>query len=196
MRRRNGRASLLAIFAVALLAACDDDNPFQNTEPEVIEGQDQVWEMGLPSFPSGWDFSTARRIFVGTDEVGGGDGTFLLDERPDGTLVFRPFSTFVAPGLSRVRTGIRDLGTVSYESVEEVPDDGYSDVNDSAGVAVLPGHVYAFRISQQQGSVVPVNYAKLEAVQVGTEFPEDPESRFVVFRWAYQLQPSNRRVVD
>ena len=131
MRRRNRRVSLLAIIAVALLAACDDDdNPFQNVEPEVIEGEDQVWEMGLPSFPSGWDFSTARRIFVGTDEIGGGDGTFLHDERTDGTLVFRAFSTYVPPALSRIRTGIRDLGTVSYESVEEVPDDGYSDVND------------------------------------------------------------------
>ena len=190
------RVAFLAILAAALLAACDDDNPFQSIEPEVIEGEDQVWELGLPSFPSGWDFSTARRIFVGTDEIGGGDGTFLLDARTDGTLVFRPFSTFVVPGLSRIRTGIRDLGSVPYESVDEVPDDGYSDVSDSAGVAVEPGHVYAFRISHQQGTVVPVNYAKLEAVQVGTEFPGDPQSRFVIFRWAYQLQPSNRRVVD
>ena len=196
MRLRDMRTALVAIVAVAVFAACDDDNPFGNTSPQVIEGEDQVWELGLPSFPSGWDFSRAQRIFVGTDEIGGNDGSFLLDTRTDGTLVFRPFSTFLAPGLSSVRTGILDLGAVPYESIEEVPEDGYSDVNDSTGVAVQAGHVYAFRISQQQGGVVPINYAKLGAVEVGTQFPEDPQSRFVVFRWAYQIQPSNRRVVD
>ena len=136
---------------MAVCAACDDDNPFENTSPRVVEGEDQVWELGLPAFPSGWDFSRAQRIFVGTDEIGGNDGSFLLDARTDGTLVFRPFSTFLAPGVSSVRTGILDLGSIPYESVDEVPESGYSDVNDSTGVAVQAGHVYAFRITQQQG---------------------------------------------
>jgi hypothetical protein len=190
------RTMIPAVLAAAFLTACEDGNPFRNTTPQVVSGEDQIWELGLPSFPSGWDFSTAQRIFVGTDEIIGGDGTFLLDARTDGTLVFRPFSTFLAPGLSNVRTGIRDLGAVPYESVEEVPEDGYSDVNDSTGVAVQAGHVYAFRIAQEQGGIVPINYAKLEATQVGTQFPGQPESRFVVFRWAYQVQPLNRRVVE
>ncbi|HEY7471031.1 MAG TPA: hypothetical protein VIE68_01665 [Gemmatimonadota bacterium] len=193
---RSLRVALLPILVAASLAACDEGNPFRNTTPQVFSGEDQIWELGLASFPSGWDFSTAQRIFVGTDEINGGDGSFLLDARSDGTLVFRSFSTFLAPGLSNVRTGIRDLGAIPYESVEEVPDGGYSDVNDSTGVAVQAGHVYAFRITQEQGGILPINYAKLEAIQVGTQFPGQPQSRFVVFRWAYQVQPLNRRVVE
>jgi hypothetical protein len=189
------RWTVLAVLAALASTACDDENPFRNTTPQVFGGENQIWELGLPAFPSGWDFSSAQRIFVGTDEIGGGTGAFLLDARADGTLVFRPFSTFVVPGVSGVRTGIQDLGAVPYESVEEVPEGGYSDVNDSAGVAVQPGHVYAFRITRQQGGIVPINYAKLGVIEVGTEFPGQP-SRFVRFRWSYQVQPLNRRVVD
>jgi hypothetical protein len=192
-RRLAGR--LVLVLTVAF-AACDDENPFRNTTPQVFEGENQLWEFGLPAFPSGWDFASAQRIFVGTDEVGGSTGTFLLDARPDGTLVFRPFSTFLAPGLSSVRTGIQDLGAVPFESVEEVPDGGYADVDDSTGVAVEAGHVYAFRISRSQGGIVPINYAKLAVLEVGTEFPGQPGSRFARFRWAYQVQPLNRRVVE
>lgn len=185
---------VLAILAAQALAACDDENPFRNTAPRVEVGETQVWELGLPAFPSGWDFPGAQRIFVGTDEFGSSTGTFVLDARSEGTLVFRPYSTFLAPGLSAVRTGILDLGTAPFESIEEVPEGGYSDVNDSTGVAVQQGHVYAFRITRQQGQIVPINYAKLVVVQVGSEFPEEPRSRFVRFRWAYQVQPLNRRV--
>ncbi|HUF89275.1 MAG TPA: hypothetical protein VMR66_04775 [Gemmatimonadota bacterium] len=190
---RNPWRGLMALAALALFA-CGDENPFRNTTPQVTTGEAQVWELGLPAFPSGWDFPSAQRIFLGTDEFGSATGTFFLDARADGTLVFRPFSTFLAPGLSGVRAGIRDLGSVPFESVEEVPEGGYSDVNDSTGVAVQQGHVYAFRISRQQGQIVPINYAKLEVVQVGSEIPGEPRSRFVRFRWAYQLQPLNRRV--
>lgn len=190
------RGILLAVFAALTLAACGDENPFRTTSPQVFGGENQVWELGLAAFPSGWDFAFAQRIFVGTDEIGGSTGAFLLDARTDGTLVFRPFSTFLAPGLSGVRTGIRDLGAVPYESVEEVPESGYSDVNDSAGVAVQSGHVYAFRITRSQGGIVPINYAKLGVIEVGTEFPGQPGSRFTRFRWAYQVQPLNRRVVE
>ena len=184
----------LAALALVALAACGDENPFRNTTPQVLTGEAEIWEIGLPAFPSGWDFPSGQRIFVGTDDIGSTTGTFVLDSGDGGALAFRPFSTFLAPGLSGVRTGIRDLGTVPYESIEEVPGDGYSDVNDSTGVAVQQGHVYAFRITRQQGSVIPINYAKLEVLQVGSEFPEEPRSRFVRFRWAYQVQPLNRRV--
>jgi hypothetical protein len=184
------------VLGAILLSACDDENPFRNTTPQVVEGEAQLWELGLPAFPSGWDFASAQRLFVGTDEIGGSTGTFLLDARSNGTLVFRAFSTFLAPGLSSVRTGIQDLGAVPFESVEEVPEDGYSDVDDAAGVAVETGHVYAFRISRSQGGIVPINYAKLAVLEVGTEFPGQPASRFARFRWAYQVQPLNRRVVD
>ena len=186
----------LLVLVAALLAACDDENPFRNTNPQVIEGESQLWELGLPAFPSGWDFASGQRIFVGTDEIGGSSGTFLLDARPSGTLVFRAFSTFLVPGLSGVRTGIQDLGAVPYESVDEVPEDGYSAVDDEAGVPVEAGHVYAFRISRSQGGIVPINYAKLAVLEVGTEFPGQPGSRFARFRWAYQVQPLNRRVVE
>jgi hypothetical protein len=56
--------------------------------------------------------------------------------------------------------------------------------------------VYAFRITNQQGGIVPINYAKLGVTQVGNEFPSQPGSRFVRFQWAYQVQPLNRRVVE
>jgi hypothetical protein len=186
----------LLVLGAILLAACDDENPFRNTTPQVFEGETQLWELGLPAFPSAWDFASAERIFVGTDEIGGSTGTFLLDARPNGTLVFRAFSTFLAPGLTAVRTGIQDLGAIPFESVEEVPEDGYSDVDDAAGVAVETGHVYAFRISRSQAGIVPINYAKLVVLEVGTEFPGQPASRFARFRWAYQVQPLNRRVVE
>ena len=189
------RWTILAALALPLATACDEGNPFRNTTPQVFGGENQIWELGLPAFPSGWDFDSAQRIFVGTDEISSGTGAFLLVSRPDGTLVFRPFSTFVVPGASGVRTGIQDLGAVPYESVEEVPEDGYSDVNDSAGVAVQPGHVYAFRITRQQSGIVPINYAKLGVIEIGTEFPGQ-QSRFVRFRWSYQVQPLNRRVVE
>ena len=196
MRRHRHIAGRLLVLGAILLAACDDENPFRNTTPQVFEGEAQLWELGLPAFPSGWDFASAQRIFVGTDEIGGSTGSFLLDTRPNGTLVFRAFSTFLAPGLSAVRTGIQDLGAVPFESVEEVPEDGYSEVDDANGVAVETGHVYAFRISRSQGGIVPINYAKLAVLEVGTEFPGQPASRFARFRWAYQIQPLNRRVVE
>ncbi|HET6361059.1 MAG TPA: hypothetical protein VFH11_03275 [Gemmatimonadota bacterium] len=196
MRRHRHIVGRLLVLGATLLAACDDENPFRNTTPQVFEGESQLWELGLPAFPSGWDFASGQRIFVGTDEIGGSTGAFLLDARPNGTLVFRAFSTFLAPGLSGVRTGIQDLGAVPFESVEEVPEDGYSDVDDAAGVAVETGHVYAFRISRTQGGIVPINYAKLAVLEVGTEFPGQPASRFARFRWAYQVQPLNRRVVE
>lgn len=185
---------VLAALAALALAACGDENPFESTTPRVVSGENQVWELGLPAFPSGWDFSSATRIFVGTDEISGTNGVFVLDARADGTLVFRPFSTLLPSGLSVTRTGIQDLGAVPWESVEDVPGDGYSNVNDSTGVAVLSGHVYAFRISRQQGTIVPVNFAKLQVIDVGTEVPGQPESRFARFRWAYQVQPLNQHV--
>jgi hypothetical protein len=196
MRGHRHIVGRLVLALLAALAACDDENPFRNVSPQVFEGENQLWELGLPAFPSGWDFDSGQRIFVGTDEVGASSAEFLLDARPNGTLVFRPFSTFLAPGLTSARTGILDLGAVPYESVEEVPEGGYSDVNDSAGVAVVGGHVYAFRLTNTQLGVSTFNYAKLEVTQVGTEFAGDPGSRFARFRWAYQVQPLNRRVID
>ena len=185
---------VFAALAALAFAACDEENPFQNTAPRVLSGESQVWELGLPAFPSGWDFFSGTRIFVGTDEISGASGTFILDMRVDGTLVFRPFSTLFPSGLSVTRTGIQDLGAVSWESVEEVPGDGYSDVSDSNGVAVVSGHVYAFRISRPQGTIVPINFAKLQVIEVGSEVPGQPGSRFARFRWAYQIQPLNQHV--
>ena len=193
VRMTRTRFALAALAALAL-GACDEENPFRNTSPQVVGGENQVWELGLPAFPSGWDFASGSRIFVGTDEITGSTGVFVLDGRADGALVFRPFSTLLAPGLAATRTGIQDLGAVSWESVEEVPEGGYSDVNDEDGVAVQTGHVYAFRISRQQGTIVPINYAKLQVIDVGSEVPGQSGSRFARFRWAYQVQPLNRRV--
>lgn len=172
-------------------AACDEDNLFRNTTPIIESGSGQVWELALPAFPSAWDFPSGQRFFVGTTQIGSVTGSWALDSRADGTLIFRPFSTLV-PELSLIRTGILDLGAVSFESVTEAPDGGYSDVADSTGVPVVQGHVYAFRLTQIGGGLVPVNFAKLLVTRVEQEFPEDQRSRFIEFQWAYQVQPLNR----
>lgn len=181
-----------AILVLAPTMACDEQNPFRNTSPLVTDGTGQVWELALEGFPSGWIFSTGRRFFVGTGPVPS-NGTWVLDALDDGSLVFRQFED-VAPGLSLARTGILDLteadGTQTFEAVRTVPASGYVD----DPVAVVEGHVYAFRITQLGGIVVPINYGKLEVIEVGREDPADPRSRFVAFRWAYQHQPLNRDV--
>lgn len=191
---RTARAIALAAAVAALAAGCDEDNPFRSQPPEVEGGASRVWELPLDGFPSGWDFVLGDRFFVGTGAVSSSIGSFVVDERADGTLVFRPYSTIV-PALSLIRTGILDLGPVSFDGVVEVPEDGYSSVSDSTGVPIVAGHVYAFRLTRLGGGVVPINYAKLGVTAVDREFEADPRSRFVAFEWAYQLQPLNRRVV-
>ena len=188
-------ARLVGVVAVAALplAACDDENPFRNTTPLVLEGSGQIWELGAEGLPSGWDFIAGRRFFVGTTSLDRFNGSFVLAARPDGTLVFRSFST-IAPEIASVRTGIQDLGAISFASVVEAPAEGYSAVTDSTGVPVVEGHVYAFRLARTLTAVVALNYAKLEVIEVGLEDPGDPRSRFVRFRWTLQNQPLNRRV--
>jgi hypothetical protein len=192
MKMRMAILPVVAALAVAT-TACEEDNLFRNTSPFVLESSSQVWQVGLGGFPSAFDFASARRSFVGAEPIGAFDAAWVLDERADGTLVFKPFSA-LAPGASLVRVGIQDLGAVPFESVVEVPEQGYSAVDDSTGVAVVEGHVYAFRISRVTGTIVPINYAKLLATDVGQQFPDDPDSRFIRFEWAYQVQPLNRDV--
>jgi hypothetical protein len=153
-----------------------------------------VWEFSLAGFPSAFDFPTEQRFFVGEGGFASSIGNFLLDERDDGTLILRPFSSLVDFTLSR--TGIQDLGPVDFDAVLEAPESGYIAVDDSAGVPVVAGHVYAFRITRLQSGVVPINYSKLLVLETGTEFPDDPRSRFVRFDWSYQNQPQNRRLVE
>lgn len=193
-RQATMRSLLVAVAVFSGATACDEQNPFRTVEPVVNEGNDQVWEIALPGFPSGWDFPSGERFFVGTSEIGSTFGTWVLDSRADGTLIFRPFST-LAPSLSFIRTGIIDLGTVPFDAVESAPVGGYSSVNDSAGVPAIEGHTYAFRISfVATRGVVPINYAKLSVIDVGQAFAGDPNSRFVRFEWAYQVQPLNRQL--
>lgn len=187
------RAGLLAALLLGA-AGCDEDNPFRNVSDEVSTGTSQIWELSLAGFPSGFDFPTEQRIFVGEGGFASSLGNFLLDERDDGTLILRPFSSLV--DFTLARTGIQDLGAVDFDALLEAPESGYIAVEDSAGVPVLAGHVYAFRITRLSSGAVPINYAKLVVLETGTEFPEDPRSRFVRFDWAYQNQPLNRRVVE
>lgn len=185
-------ATLAVLFVVT---ACGEDNPFRTVAPVVNEGDAQVWELAVPKFPSGWDFPAGERFFIGTSEIGSTFGSWALDSRTDGTLILRPFST-LAPNLSLIRTGIIDLGAVPFGTVETAPPGGYSSVNDPAGVPVIEGHTYAFRISFiNTGGVVPINYAKLSVIEVGQELAGNPNSRFIRFEWAYQVQPLNRRLV-
>ena len=191
MRRRVEVA--LALLLIAGLG-CDEDNPFRNVSSIVTTGESQVWELSLSGFPSAWDFPSAQRIFIGADGFSSSVGNWLLDARSDGTLILRPFSSLVPVALTR--TGIRDLGPVDFHSVIEVPDNGYSAIDDSTGVPVVEGHVYAFRISRLSAGVIPINYAKVRIIEAGTEFSDDPRSRFVRFEWSYQSQPLNRRVEE
>jgi hypothetical protein len=192
MRARDlGR--ILALVLVSLVVACGEENPFQSIEEEVDHGTSQVWELGLETFPSGFDIPTGERFFVGPTSVPSTFGTFVLDVRTDGTLTFRPYSTLV-PLLSAVRTGIQDLGPRPFSSVTEVPDSGYNSPSDSLGVPVVEGHTFAVRISITNQPVIPINYAKLHVIEVGQELPSDPGSRFIHFEWAYQEQPLNTNV--
>lgn len=186
---------ILAVAASMAVAACDEDNPFQNVPPFVIDGTSQVWELELEGFPSAFNLGTGSRFFVGVDDLGPIDAMWVLAAREDGTLVFRPFSTVVVPAFSLLRVGIQDMGPVSFESVTEAPDSGYSNVSDSTGVPVIEGHVYTFRITQLGTIPTQINFAKLDVIEVGRQFPEDPRSRFIRFRWAFQVQPLNRTLV-
>lgn len=182
-----------AVAMLAMTSACEEDNPFRNQPPEVTGGESQVWELSLPAFPSGWDFRLGRRLFIGSTEIGRSIGAWVLDANVDGALVFVPFSE-IAPDLTTLRTGIADLGPVAFESIAEVPSQGYA--ADSSGVRVFEGHVYAFRMTDLGVGASPVNYAKLEVTEIGQEFAGDPRSRFIRFQWAYQEQPLNLRVVE
>lgn len=191
--RAPARPWLLAALLIAA-AGCDEGNPFRNVSDEVSAGTSEIWELSLSGFPSGFDFPTEQRLFVGEGGFASSLGNFLLDERDDGTLILRPFSSFV--DFTGTRTGIQDMGPVDFDALLEAPESGYISVEDSAGVPVLAGHVYAFRITRLQSGAVPINYAKLVILETGTEFPADPRSRFVRFEWAYQNQPLNRRLVE
>ncbi|HUP01733.1 MAG TPA: hypothetical protein VM737_09480 [Gemmatimonadota bacterium] len=202
VRRRCARAIARAILGALILAGCDEDNPFRATPEDVLTGESQVWELGLSAFPSAYDFARGERFFLSNLRGPGRDpltgrivGDWALDARADGTLILRPLST-LAPELVVTRTGIQDLGAILFDSVLEAPADGYSAADDSLGVPVVAGHVYAFRISDLSQIGTPLNYAKLEVIEVGQEIPGDPRSRFIRFRWAYQRQPLNRRLVE
>lgn len=196
--QRGGRDHGLVVVAVAglLLAAfaCEEDNPFRNTPSQVVFDVSQVWDLGLAGFPSAWDFPNAERLFIGEGGFSSVRGNWVLDSRVDGTLILRPFSSLI--DFTFIRTGIQDLGPLDFDAVVEVPEVGYSAADDSTGVPVIEGHVYAFRISQLQFGLVPINYAKLGVLEVGTEFPDDPRSRYIRFEGSYQTQPLNRRVVE
>jgi hypothetical protein len=190
---RRFRALALIALALAGTAACDEANPFRTIPEEVRTGSSQLWELGLLGFPSGYDIPTETRFFVGPSSVLSSVGTFVLASRDDGTLVLRPYAPF-APGFSVVRTGIQDLGAVSFDAVVEVPEGGYTSSSDTLGVPVVEGHTYALRISIPSQGVVFINFAKLHVVDVGQQLPGDPGSRFILFEWAYQNQPLNRNV--
>lgn len=191
---RRIRATLGGFACLIASIGCEEDNPFRSIPEGVSTGQSRIWELALPAFPSVFDFTTGEGLFIGAETIGSRQGDFVLDSRPDGTLVFVPFSA-VAGGLTVKRTGFIDLGPIPFESVEEAPEDGYSAVGDSTGVPVIEGHVYALRVADLSISAVPINYGKIEVLDVGVQRPDDPRSRFVRFLWSYQLQPLNRRVV-
>jgi hypothetical protein len=188
MRARDSLALIVGVGA-CLASACDEESPFGAVPEEVIHGTDQIWELGLDGFPAAFDLPSGQRFIVGAGAIPGSFGTVLLDARDDGTLVFRSFGT-LAPAFSSVRVGFQDLGSRSFESVVEVPQDGYTSPSDSTGVAVVEGHTYAVRISSTfPNGLVALNYGKMTVLELDRQLPADPRSRFVRFAWAYQVRP-------
>ncbi|MFN2432566.1 MAG: hypothetical protein ABR599_07090, partial [Gemmatimonadota bacterium] len=93
-------------------------------------------------------------------------------------------------GFATHQVALRDLGAIDFDGLDEVPADGYVDEEDSTGVAIVQGHVYALRI---QSTTLPPNFAKLVVDAVGgTAGPV----RFIDFRYALQIQPGNPRFED
>jgi hypothetical protein len=191
---RTREAAMILVLAAWPLAGCDEQNIFETIPEQVFHGTTQLWELGLEGFPSGFDIPTGTRFFVGPSSIGMSFGSFVLEGRDDGTLVFRPFAT-IAPGFTAVRVGLQDLGARPFSAVTEVPDGNYSLPNDSTGVAVVQGHTYAIRVSGSTPTgLIAINYGKLHVAEVGLQFPEDPRSRFARIEWAYQNQPQERNV--
>jgi hypothetical protein len=158
--------------------------------PELRSGSNRIWEVSAVQFPSAFDVVTTRRLFLGTSDVNAAQGDIFLDGPASSTeLRLRSIASLLrAEPVHAV--GLQDLGMVDFDALEEVPEHGYSESEDSTGVAVGTGHVYALRINR--GTNLGDNFAKLVVDSIG-ETGSDPDSQFIDFRFVAQTQPGNNR---
>jgi hypothetical protein len=78
---------------------------------------------------------------------------------------------------------------VDFAGLGEVPLDGYVSSEDSIGVQIVEGHVYALRIVR---SALDPNFGKLLARAVGTT-DGGPDAQYLDFDFVVQVQPGNPR---
>jgi hypothetical protein len=204
MRRFAGRESssgecdaavtaLLALGVVfsLVLAGCGDEDLF-GIDPALREGSSRIWEVSAPGFPEAYDFFASRRLFLGSGEIGQGLGDVFLDGAAGSTQVrLRSLSSLLRAEPSHA-VEIRDLGPVEFETLGEVPLDGYTSSEDTVGVEILEGHVYALRIIR---SALDPTFGKVLARTVGTT-GGSPDAQFVDFDFVVQVQPGNPRFED
>jgi hypothetical protein len=186
LRRLTGAAALAGLAAG--FAACGDEDLF-GIDPALREGSGRIWELPAPGFPEAYDFFAPRRLFLGSGEIGQGLGDVFLDGAPGSTQVrLRSVSSFLRAEASHA-VEIRDLGPVDFAALDQVPLDGYTSSEDSVGVEIVQGHVYALRIIR---SALDPNFGKLHARAVGTT-DGGPDAQFLDFDFVVQVQPGNPR---
>ncbi|HEY7529113.1 MAG TPA: hypothetical protein VIC56_00365 [Gemmatimonadota bacterium] len=191
MTRRKGPVRVRAGVILAVLtlaAACGDDDLF-DIDPDLREGSGRIWEIPAPGLPEAYDFFASRRLFLGSGEIGPGLGDVFLDGVTGSTDVrLRSISSFLRAEPSHA-VEIRDLGPVDFAGLGEVPLDGYVSSEDSIGVQIVEGHVYALRIVR---SALDPNFGKLLARAVGTT-DGGPDAQYLDFDFVVQVQPGNPR---
>jgi hypothetical protein len=157
--------------------------------PGLRNGTVRLWEVSEPTLPNAFDVFSGRRLFLGSGDIGASFGDFFVDGAPGSTdLRLRSIaSLLLAESVHLV--GLQDLGPVDFDGLEIAPSDGYLESEDSTGVAVVQGHVYALRITRTN---IDDNFAKLVVDGVGGA-EGDPDSQFLDFRYVIQTEPGNRR---
>jgi hypothetical protein len=183
-----GRAAraLATVLAPALLFACGESSLLS---PGLREGGGRIWEVSAQGFPSAFDLVSGRRLFLGTGDVSANLGDLFLDGPPASTdLRLRSLASLLRAEPAH-SVGLRDLGAVDFEALDEVPDDGYTDSEDATGAAVVQGHVYAVRIGRTS---LGDNFAKMVVDSIGIT-GGSVDQQFIDFRFVAQTQPGNRR---
>jgi hypothetical protein len=175
-----------------LLAGCGEGDPFGAVTPNVREGSARIWEVSAEDLPSAFDLVTGQRLFLGSGDVGATLGDVFLDGAPGAVeLRLRSVASLLRAEAAHA-VEIRDLGEVDFEDVREVPEEGYTASEDSLGVTVAAGHVYALRLRRSE---LGFNFAKLVVDAVGST-GDDPDRQFIDFRFAVQIRPGDRHVVE
>lgn len=183
------RLSRLAATALVLaLPACGEGDPF-GVAPDVQQGSGRIWEVAAGDLPSAFDVLTGRRLFLGDGDISSAMGDFFLDGTPGSTELRLRSVVSLLRGEAAHLVELQDLGAIDFDTLGEVPPDGYLPAGDTNGVPVVPGHVYALRITR---SALDPNSAKL-VVDAVSSTGDSPDRQFIDFRFAVQVQPGNRR---